>query len=111
MQDNALKVVMSKGSMISAFGVVIKTTKGVLFCTHLKIREAAIAGANVKLMESMSITKAHRLPGHANEETSYEIALRLGWNINIDKMKRCGHCVITKAKQKNINKDASAKKA
>ena len=34
MQGNALKVVMSKGSMVSTFDIVIKNTKGELFCVH-----------------------------------------------------------------------------
>ena len=39
------------------------------------------------------------------------MASALGWHIWIGKMKPCEHCAIAKAKQKNVNKDASAKKA
>ena len=101
---------MSKGSMI-LFDIIINTTKGALFCVHLKRKEAAIAGANAKLTKSMSINKAHRLLGHPNEEATRVIALHLGWHICIGNMKPCKHCAISKAKQKNGNKDASAKKA
>ena len=50
---------MSKRSMIFTFDIVIKTTKGALFCAHLKRKEVAIAGANAELMKSMSIDIAH----------------------------------------------------
>ena len=39
------------------------------------------------------------------------MTLRWGWHIRITKMKPCKHCAIAKAKQKNVNKDASARKA
>ena len=39
------------------------------------------------------------------------MASRLGWHIRIGKMKPCECCTIAKAKQKNVNKGASAKKA
>ena len=71
----------------------------------------AIAGANTKLTKSMSIDKAHQLLGHMNEEATRAMASRLGWHISIVKMKPCKHCFTTKAKQKNVKKDASAKKA
>ena len=38
------------------------------------------------------------------------MASRLGWHIRIGKMKTCEQCAITKVKQKNVTKDASAKK-
>merc|ERR1712194_525908 len=68
MQGDATKVVMSKRSMILTFDIVIKTTKGALFCAHLKIKEVVITGANVELTKSISIDKAHRLLGQANKE-------------------------------------------
>ena len=111
MQGDATKVVMSKGSMILIFDIVIKTTKGALFCARLKRKEVAVAGANAELTKSMSIDKAHRLLGHADEETTRAMASALGWHIRIGKMKPCEDCAIAKAKQKNVNKDASAKKA
>ena len=64
MQGNASKVVMSKGSMFLTFDIVMKTTKGALFCAHLKRKEVASA----KLTKSMSINKVHRLLGHANKK-------------------------------------------
>ena len=110
-QGNVTKVVMSKRSMILTFDIVIKTTKGVLFCEHLKRKEVAVAGSNVELTKSMSIDKAHQLLGHADKEATRAMALALGWHIRIGKMKPCEHFAIAKAKQKNVNKDASAKKA
>ena len=59
MQGDASKVVMSKRSMVLTFDIVITTTKGALVCAHLKRKEVAIIGANVKLTKSMSIGKAH----------------------------------------------------
>jgi len=59
MQGDATKLVMSKRSMILTFDIVLKTTKGGLFCAHLKRKEVAIAGANAKLTKSMSIDTAH----------------------------------------------------
>ena len=102
---------MSKRSMVLTFDIIIKTTKADLCCTYLKRKEVAIASANAKLTKSMSIDKAHRLLGHANEEVTRAMALRLGWHIRIGKMKPCEHCAIAKAEQKNVNKDAFAKKA
>ena len=104
MQGDASKVVMSKRSMVLTFDIVIKTTKGALFCAQLKIKEVAIAGANAKLTKSMSIYKAHRLLGHADEEATRAMAAALEWPICIVKMKPCEHCAIAKAKQKNRKK-------
>ena len=78
MQGNVTKVVMPKRSMILTFDIVIKTTKGALFCAHLKRKEVAIAGANAKLTKSMNIDKAHRLLGHADEEATRAMASALG---------------------------------
>ena len=49
MQGDASKVMMSKGSMILTFGIVITPIKGKLFCVYLKRKETGIAGANAKL--------------------------------------------------------------
>ena len=59
MQGDATKVVMSKRSRILTFDIVIKTTKGALFCARLNRKEVAVAGANAELTKSMSIDKAH----------------------------------------------------
>ena len=104
-------MVMSKGSMVLTFDIVITITKSALFCAHLKRKEAAIAGANAKLTKSMSIDKAHRPLGHPNKDAMCAMASRLGWHIRIGKMKPCDHYAIAKVKQKNVHKDASAKKA
>ena len=111
MQGDASKVVMLKDLIVLTFDIVIKTTKGALFCKHFKRKEVAIVSANAKLTKSMSIDKAQGLLGHANEEATRLMASRLGWHIRVGKMKPCEHCAVAKAKQKNVNKDASAKKA
>ena len=98
MQGDASKVVMSKRSMVLTFDIVIKTTKGALFCAHLIRKEVVIAGASAKLTKSTSIDKAHRLLGHVNEEATRAMASRLGWHIHIGKMKPCEHCDIAKTK-------------
>ena len=59
----------------------------------------------------MSTDKANRLLGHPNKETTRTMASRLRCHIRIGKIKSCKHCAIVKAKQKNVNRDASTKKA
>ena len=97
--------------MVLTVDIAIKTTKGALFCTHFKRKEAAVAGANARRTKSMSIDKYHQLLGHSNEEATREMASRLGWHILIGTMQPCKHCAIAEAKQKNVNNDASSKKA
>ena len=55
------KVVMTNGSEVLTFDIVINTTKGALFYASLKRVGAAIVGANAELTKSMSIDKAHQI--------------------------------------------------
>ena len=89
MHGDASKVVMTNGSKVLTFDIVVKTIKGVLFCAKFKRRGASITGANTELTKLMSINNAHQLLGHANEDTAWAVAFCLGWHIRISKMMPC----------------------
>ena len=78
MHGNASKVVTTNGSKVLTSDIVIKTTKGALFCAKFKRRGTAISGANTELAKTMNINSAHRLLGCANKEATQEMASRLG---------------------------------
>ena len=110
MNGDTSKAVMTNGSQVLTIVIVIKTTKGALFCVRYKHRGMTVAGVNTELVKSMSIDNAHWLLGHANKEGTRAMALRLVWHICIGKMILCEQYAIAKAKQNNVNKGYSARK-
>ena len=89
MHINASQVIMTNESKVLTLDIVIKTTKGALFCVRYKHRGMTVAGVNTELVKSMSIDNAHWLLGHANKEGTRAMALPLVWHICIGKMILC----------------------
>lgn len=55
---------------------------------------------------TMSVTKAHDMLGHPNEEATREIVKALNWEITRGSPGMCEPCTeATKAKQKNLPRD------
>jgi hypothetical protein len=60
----------------------------------------------------MNINQVHSLLGHGNDTSMRLSAKELaGWEITRGKMKPCKHCACSKAKQKNVSKEATTEKS
>ena len=60
---------------------------------------------------SMSITKAHSAFGHIPEDAVRRMAKHMDIRITRGKLAPCKDCAKSKAKQKNVSKESTSKKA
>ena len=104
---------IQKGDLTISFDIVIKTTKGALYCAHMKRKRLhdKINGAEAEKKKTvMSVANAHALLGHCNEDATRKTAKHLGWELTSGS-KPCQSCAEAKAKQKNMVKSSSGGKA
>ena len=104
---------LRKDNVEIVFDIVIKTNKGVLFCTRLdrinyenmEIGSAAINRLrNDEGVMKMNINKAHQLFGHMDERKTRDIAAQLDIEVTRGSFQPCESCAKAKAKQKNVPK-------
>jgi len=98
MIGNNKKLTINKNNVTIEFDIIIKTQRGQLFCVNLQRNEEL----SMAVMD-ISKDKAHRILGHANEETTIKSAKHLGWN-STGSMHKCNSCYVAKAKQKAVPK-------
>jgi hypothetical protein len=55
--------------------------------------------ARISYIESYTITEAHKMFGHCDEESSRAIAKQIGWHITRSTILPCERCARGKAKQ------------
>ena len=67
------------------------------------------AGSVTKPMR-LNINMAHCLLGHWNEDSMRKTARELGWVMTRGVLKPCKHCVQSKARQKNVQKESNMPK-
>ena len=94
------------------FDTRVTTAKGALFCILMKrqIKKTEVS-ALLTTGTTMSLTEAHTLLGHYNEEATKAAAGHFGWKITRGLNMVCQSCAGSKAKQKNVHKISTGKKA
>lgn len=102
---------LNKGGDEILFDIVIKTTKGALYCGYFE-RTTATEVNNIATGQiNINVQRAHQVLGHNNETATRKIAAYLGWKITRGELLPCQDCTLAKAKQKNIPKVSQGEKA
>ena len=106
----AIELTNSSTSDVIIFDHVVKTRSGAIYATKF-VRDVEVTCASTETGTRMNVTRAHALLGHMNEEDTRRIAKELGWTITRGKLSPCEHCLVSKARQKNVAKVSTADKS
>ena len=109
---NASSIWVTKGQRTIRFDIRVTTAKGTLFFIFMKrqIKKTEVS-ALLTTGTTLSLTKAHTLLGHCNEEATKAAAGHFGWKITRGSKMVCQSCAESKAKQKNVHKISTGTKA
>lgn len=90
---------LTKGAQEIVFDIKIPTLKGMVFVLY---HHRELGGAATDAGAIMSVTKAHSLILHGNEDQTRATAKVLGWKLTAGSMGACKVRTEAKAKQKNV---------
>jgi hypothetical protein len=105
MSGNSESIVVSKDGMQMKFDIKINTARGAIFAVYFK-RIAVDVGLGSIAVHKWNLDVLHRRFGHSSDDATRATAKALGYEVARGSMKPCMACTISKAKQKNVEKNS-----
>ena len=91
--------------------IVIRTSKGALYCGYFQCTGEETAAAEVCAPIQLNINHVHQVLRHCNENSTQRTAKYLGWQIMHGWMEKCKDFALAKACQRNVPKEGTGMKA
>ena len=106
-KGNKNGITLMKDSIEITFGKRVDSVLGFLFSAEF-MTSNNMAMVSLKQNKTMTYKQAHLILGHIGEDKVRATAAKFGWNLTTNNC-ICEGCAITKAKQKNMNREAENK--